>query len=113
MIARNSGRFIAGSGSLTHNLRLARYEDPAPPPAWAAEFDGWCGDVLARWDVDALVDYRRRAPALHVAHPTEEHFLPLLIAAGAASVTPTKVTFPTIGFEHRALSRRSVLMSTG
>lgn len=110
---RAEGVLIAGSGSLTHNLRLARYEDPAPPPAWAVEFDGWCGEVLGRWDLDALADYRRRAPALHVAHPTEEHFLPLLIAAGAASVTPTKATFPTIGFEHRALSRRSVLMSTG
>lgn len=107
---RTEGVFILGSGSLTHNLRLSRYEDPAPPPAWAIEFDQWVEGVLDRWDIDALADYRRRAPALHVAHPTEEHFLPLLIAAGAASGARPKVTFPVVGFEHRAMSRRSVLM---
>lgn len=107
---RTEGVLILGSGSLTHNLRLARFEDDSPPPAWAVEFDAWCADVLARWDVDSLADYRRRAPAPHVAHPTEEHFLPLLIAAGAASVTTPKVTFPIEGFEHRTLSRRTVRM---
>lgn len=107
---RTEGVLVVGSGSLTHNLRLSRFEDPAPPPAWAVEFDTWCGEVLGRFDVDALADYRRRAPALHVAHPTEEHFLPLLIAAGAASHTTPTVSFPISGFEHRSMSRRSVLM---
>lgn len=107
---RAEGVLIMGSGSLTHNLRLSRYEDPDPPPAWAVEFDQWVEGVLQRWDIDALADYRRRAPALHVAHPTEEHFLPLLVAAGAATVTRPNVRFPVTGFEHRALSRRSVIM---
>lgn len=108
---RTEGVLVLGSGSLTHNLRLARHDDLAPPPAWAIEFDAWCAEALARWDLDALADYRRRAPALHVAHPTEEHFLPLLIAAGAASAAGRpEVTFPVDGFEHRTLSRRSVLM---
>jgi 4,5-DOPA dioxygenase extradiol len=107
---RTEGVLILGSGSLTHNLRLSRYEDPDPPPAWAVEFDQWVESVLTRWDIDALADYRRRSPALHVAHPTEEHFLPLLVAAGAASIATPRVTFPVVGFEHRALSRRSVSM---
>lgn len=106
---RTEGVLLLGSGSLTHNLRLSRYEDPAPPPAWAVEFDQWVEGVLTRWDMDALADYRRRAPALHVAHPTEEHFLPLLIVAGAVAASPApKVTFPIVGFEHRAMSRRAV-----
>lgn len=107
---RTEGVLILASGSLTHNLRLSRFEDPTPPPAWAIEFDTWCFDVLRRFDLDSLADYRRRAPALHVAHPTEEHFLPLLIAAGAASHVPPKVTFPITGFEHRSMSRRAVLL---
>ena len=105
------GVLLLGSGSLTHNLRLSRFEDPSPPPAWAVEFDTWCADVLRRFDVDALADYRRRAPALHVAHPTEEHFLPLLIAVGAASLRDPTVSFPVTGFEHRSMSRRCVLMT--
>ena len=107
---RTEGVLLLGSGSLTHNLRLSRFEDPAPPPAWAVEFDTWCLDVLTRFDVDSLADYRRRAPALHVAHPTQEHFLPLLIAAGAATHVPPRVSFPIVGFEHRSMSRRAVLL---
>ena len=35
-------------------------------------------------DVDALLDYRARAPHAVRAHPTEEHFLPIFFALGAA-----------------------------
>ena len=35
-------------------------------------------------DADALVDYRSRAPHATRAHPTDEHFLPLFFALGAA-----------------------------
>lgn len=107
---RSEGVFFFASGTLTHNLRRASFEDPSPPPVWAVEFDAWCAETLERWDIDALLDYRRRAPALHIAHPTEEHFLPLLVAAGAASVVPPQVSFPITGFEHRSMSRRSVLL---
>jgi len=34
--------------------------------------------------VDALLDYRRRAPGVEQALPTHEHFVAVVAAAGAA-----------------------------
>src|SRR5262249_8892520 len=76
---RDDGVLVIGSGFLTHNLRLG----PMPsPPAWALEFDAWAEDVLRRRDVDALLDFRARAPAVQIALPTWEHFAPVIVAAG-------------------------------
>jgi len=41
-------------------------------------------NALARGDADALADYRNKAPGAAVAHPTADHFVPLLLAVGAA-----------------------------
>ena len=73
-----------GSGFLTHNLRMLDPRPDAPPPAWAAEFDAWAEDVLRRRDVDALLDYRARAPGVRQALPSHEHFVPVVVATGAA-----------------------------
>ena len=75
---------IVGSGFLTHNLRTVDFRPDAPTPAWASEFDAWAADVLARRDVDALLDYRARAPGVRQALPTHEHFVPVLVSMGAA-----------------------------
>jgi 4,5-DOPA dioxygenase extradiol len=81
---RDEGVLILGSGGITHNLHefRGRGRDDAPP-AWVAEFNEWIAAVLqsARWQ--DLVDYRARAPQAARNHPTEEHLLPLFVAAGA------------------------------
>ena len=106
---RDEGVLILGSGNLVHNLRrLDRDGAGAPPPAWAAEFDAWIGDACARRDFDTMLAYQTRAPGLDLAHPTKEHFLPILVTAGAAADNPGAVTFPVMGWEHGSLSRRSV-----
>jgi 4,5-DOPA dioxygenase extradiol len=80
---RTDGVLILGSGSLTHNLyELGRVA--AHDVAYAAEFAGWVRQHVQRRDVGALVDYRRQAPSAERAHPTAEHFLPLLVALGAS-----------------------------
>ncbi|HET7202773.1 MAG TPA: hypothetical protein VFI92_05345, partial [Steroidobacteraceae bacterium] len=60
----------------------ARGNGPALP--YVAEFSSWLEQRLASHDDDAIVGYREQAPSAARAHPTEEHFLPLLIALGAA-----------------------------
>lgn len=80
---RESGVLVVGSGSLTHNLYevAARASNSA---AYAEEFAQWVREAVIRKDTDSLLSYRSEAPHAERAHPTEEHFLPLLVALGAA-----------------------------
>ena len=48
-------------------------------------------DAVQRGDADALVGYRDRAPQAARAHPTEEHYLPLLVALGAIDAADPRV----------------------
>ncbi|MBA4179888.1 MAG: dioxygenase [Anaerolinea sp.] len=105
---RDEGVLIIGSGFLSHNLRAADFRPDPVTPSWAAEFDAWAGDVLARQDVDALVDYRAKAPAVGYALPTHEHFVPVVVSMGAAADTPGEVQFPVTGFLAGSLTKRSV-----
>jgi 4,5-DOPA dioxygenase extradiol len=74
---------IIGSGHMTHNLRDWARGAGQPAP-YAREFQQWVRQALEARDVDALVDYRSRSPHGVRAHPTDEHFLPLFFALGAA-----------------------------
>lgn len=80
---RQKGVMIIGSGSLTHNLYEFRGSDGAVAP-YVEAFADWTANALAHADLAALMDYRMRAPEAARAHPTDEHFLPLFIALGAA-----------------------------
>ena len=82
---REHGVLVVGSGSLTHNL--GEFRGPASEAPYVADFVRWIRQAVTARDLDALVDYRRRAPHAERAHPTEEHFLPLLVAVGAASAS--------------------------
>ena len=102
---RDEGVFILGSGNLVHNLRAADWSS-GPTPEWAAEFDHWITQTLAEDRDDDLQDYRSN-PLAGICHPTQEHFVPLLVAAGAAS-EHDEVSFPIEDFEYGSLSMRCV-----
>jgi 4,5-DOPA dioxygenase extradiol len=80
---RSQGVLVIGSGSMTHNLGefFGGAREPAP---YVLAFSRWIEAALARGDMAALLDYRRQAPEAARAHPTEDHFLPLFFALGAA-----------------------------
>lgn len=79
---RARGVLVLGSGSLTHNLY--EFRQHIRDPEYAQAFAVWVADAVQRRDVEALVDYRARAPHAARAHPSEEHYLPLLVALGAS-----------------------------
>jgi 4,5-DOPA dioxygenase extradiol len=105
---RAEGVLIVGSGFLTHNLRTVDMRPEAVAPAWSTEFDAWSADVIARRDVDALLDYKRRAPGVREALPTHEHFVPVVAAMGASIDVSEPVKFPITGFAAGSFTRRSV-----
>lgn len=100
---RDEGVLIIGSGFITHNLRAIFTPET---PAWARDFDAWVADALAKKNVDALLDYRAKAPGVRESLPTHEHFVPLIAAVGAAP--NDKVSFPITGFWAGSATRRSV-----
>lgn len=107
---RQQGVLVLGSGGMVHNLGRLDWNGGGEPPAWAQNFEGWVRERLRDGDMDGLLAYREKAPDLQQAHPTDEHFLPLLVAAGTA-MTPgaaAPVTFPIEGFEFGSLSRLAV-----
>jgi 4,5-DOPA dioxygenase extradiol len=102
---RDEGVLIVGSGFLTHNLREA-WGPGRPTPSWAAEFDTWVADALQKRDYDALIDFRTKAPAAARAHPRIEHYVPVVVAAGAGG--DDAVSFPVEGFWFGPFTKRSV-----
>lgn len=81
---RERGVLIVGSGNMTHNLHEVRFS-PTGEAAHAREFTAWVRQAVRDNAVDRLIAYRRNAPHATRSHPTEEHFLPLLVALGANS----------------------------
>jgi 4,5-DOPA dioxygenase extradiol len=78
------GVLVLGTGSVTHNLRevFASAPDASVAP-YAVEFADWVSSRVERGDVAALQAWHTLAPHARRAHPTPEHFVPLLVAAGA------------------------------
>jgi aromatic ring-opening dioxygenase catalytic subunit (LigB family) len=80
---RDEGVFIIGSGMTFHNMRA--FGDPRARPI-SEEFDAWLRETAALPEAarnQRLVAWST-APSARLAHPREEHLLPLMVVAGAA-----------------------------
>ena len=81
---RHKGVLIIGSGGVTHNLSYAiRVRQDAPLVEWANTFREWLAEAVENGRRDDIANYRNIAPDAARNHPTEEHFLPLVVAMGA------------------------------
>lgn len=108
-VLRERGVLIVGSGNTVHNLRTMR-RDAADHQAydWAIEFDRIAADHIEQGRLEALCDFQQLGEMARLAHPTWEHYLPLLYAAGA--VEPGEAPrFFNEGFQAASISMRSVI----
>jgi aromatic ring-opening dioxygenase catalytic subunit (LigB family) len=88
---RDEGVYIIGSGMSYHNLRA--FNARAKPVSEA--FDAWlrAAAVLASRQRNAQLTEWASAPSARLAHPREEHLLPLMVCAGAAGEDRASVVF--------------------
>jgi 4,5-DOPA dioxygenase extradiol len=99
---------VIGSGSLTHNLYEFR-TGAAHEAQYAREFASWVRQAVLAGDRDRLIGTLERAPNAQRAHPTTEHFLPLLVAVGAADeILPATVLDG--GIRHGVLAMESYVL---
>ena len=83
------GVLIVGSGHATHNLRDWMQQIRRPGQlTYVAEFADWLAERLDANDDTALIAWKEQGPDAMRAHPTDEHFLPLLVAYGAGGEHP-------------------------
>jgi 4,5-DOPA dioxygenase extradiol len=98
---RREGVLVLGSGGAVHNLAGLRGDRLTPE--WAAEFDAWLGRKIVEGSLEELLEYRSLAPHARLAHPTEEHLLPLFVALGAGGEPPRGRSLHR-GWTHGSLS---------
>ena len=106
---RERGVLIVGSGNAVHNLRAVRRDAPdGSTYDWGAAFDDKVATEVRRGDLGALVGFQQWGPMTAQAHPTHEHYLPLLYAAGAVHDGEAPQVFND-GFQFASISMRSML----
>lgn len=81
---RDEGVLVLGSGLTYHNMR--GFGQDASTPV-AEEFEAWLNQAISHPDPaqrNAMLARWERAPHARLAHPREDHLIPLMVAAGAA-----------------------------
>lgn len=104
---REKGVLIIGSGNIVHNLRTVDWKNiDAKPLDWAVEFDELVRQRLNSRDFQSLVNYQTFGDISRLAHPTNEHYLPMLYALGLAGEKES-VAYLFEGFQFGTASMRS------
>lgn len=106
---RERGVLILGSGNIVHNLRRIDSNEPHGAYDWAVEFDARVKGAVDAHDAAALAEPQKWGDALlAAAHPTVEHYLPLLYCMGSTDERD-EVSYPHEGFDFGSISMRMIL----
>ena len=105
---RKKGIMLIGSGNATHNLHDREMAVEAPVAKWTKEFhDVFKEGVLH--DHAVLIEAENKLPHFAHAHPTIEHYLPVLPVLG--SMKPGEsIRFFHEGYQHGTLDMSSFII---
>lgn len=108
---REKGVLIICSGNIVHNLKVIDWNNiTAKPLDWAIEFDELVKTKLDNKDFQALVNYEKFGKISQLAHPTNEHYLPMLYTLGLADRNE-EVKYLYEGFQFGSASMRCFQIS--
>lgn len=103
---RERGVLIMASGNIVHNLQVLDWRNiNAKPFDWAIEFDEMVKSKLNAGDHKSLINYERMGKVAQMAHPTNDHYLPMLYTIGLADSTES-VKYIYEGFQYGSASMR-------
>jgi len=106
---REQGVLIVASGNVVHNLRALRREVPDNQAyEWAIAFDQAVAAALSAGQPERLADWAALGESAPLSHPSPEHWLPLMVAAGAAGEGAVPEYFNE-GFQAAAIGMRSMI----
>lgn len=109
-VLREEGIMIIGSGNITHNLGLVDfYNINAPAVEWAKNVDSFVDKAFTCNDTDALIRIESLCPDFKTAHPSIDHYLPLLYIAGTRKEAD-EVNVITPFFQNASLSMRGFIL---
>jgi len=106
---RDRGVLIVASGNVVHNLRqMQRGAAANQAYDWTLEFDQTTGGLIQQGNLGALPNFLQWGSLAKMAHPTHEHYLPLLYAAGAAD-GKEPMRFFNVDYQGGSIAMRSVV----
>ncbi len=111
---RDEGVLILGSGNITHNLKHAfqsMHRGDTTTPEWASRFDSDIANAIKQRD-DKFLLRALSTPDGRLAHPSADHYLPLLYSYGATDEKDI-ARYPIQGFDFGSLSMRAALWAPG
>jgi 4,5-DOPA dioxygenase extradiol len=105
---REKGVLIVASGNMVHNLPAMR--SGAAPYDWAVEFDQLMADAISARRFGEIVGADSLGGLMQAAHPTIEHFLPLLYTLAVAD-DADELSYFNEGIDLGSVSMRSCLFA--
>ena len=107
---RTKGVLIISSGNLVHNLQMMRGGENQKPFDWAIEFDALVKKSIEDNNSAPLIDYQKLGSLATLAHPTNDHYLPLMYSLGLREKSDTFQFFNDT-FDLGSISMRSVIFN--
>ena len=105
---RNKGVLIIGSGNIVHNLQAVSMD--SKPYDWTIEFDRKIAHWIETGNDRAIIDFQNLGSLARLAHPTYDHFLPLIYILGLKDKNDS-FEFFNESYQFGSTSMRSVVFA--